>query len=91
MQNARISWQAGLARGIVALLLFVSGPGASQAGTLSDWNSGAEGYEDALQEIGDDDKFSDIWSLRPQVESSILAAGWQPPAQASGSVMAASS
>ncbi len=34
----------------------------------------------AREEIGDDDKFADIWSLRPQVESSILTPGWQPPA-----------
>jgi penicillin amidase len=40
----------------------------------------------AREEIGDDDKFADIWSLRPQIESSILAAGWQPSALATGSV-----
>ena len=40
----------------------------------------------AREEIGDDDKFMDIWSLQPQVESSILTPGWQPPAAAKTSI-----
>jgi penicillin amidase len=42
----------------------------------------------AREEIGDDDKFADIWSLRPQVESSILAPGWQPPATSASAALA---
>lgn len=34
----------------------------------------------ARQEIGDDDKFADLWTGRPRVESSILPPGWMPPA-----------
>ena len=35
----------------------------------------------ARKAINDDDEFTDLWSRRPRVESSILPPGWMPPAQ----------
>jgi len=37
----------------------------------------------AREEIANDVKFSDLWSRRPFVESSILAPGWTPPESSS--------
>ncbi len=37
----------------------------------------------AREAINDDARFSDIWGLRPRVESSILPAGWTPPESSS--------